>query len=191
MLGLIFGPLLGGIATDLASWRAAFLVNLPLGLIVLAITRKLRAREDNGDQPPIDAAGVVLLMIAVAALQLCLERGVGRSWSQSPELFAEASAFAIALGGMALRARRFGFAVFRPKFIAYEEADAACSFNPSSNALRTSWFFHSMIACERSFSRYFWNSPFRLSVKTCSLICSFACSSVIVWVGVIASSFSS
>jgi DHA2 family multidrug resistance protein len=115
MLGPIFGPLLGGIATDFASWRAAFVINLPLGLTVLAVTRKLRCREEDADgQPPIDTVGVVLLIIAIGALQLCLERGVGRSWSQSPELVAEASAFAIALGAMALRARRFGFAVFRP-----------------------------------------------------------------------------
>jgi len=114
MLGPVFGPLLGGIATDLVSWRAAFLINLPLGLVVLAITRRLRSREEDGEQRPIDGVGVVLLIITIAGLQLCLERGVGRSWSQSPELFAEALAFVIALGGMAFRARHFGFAVFRP-----------------------------------------------------------------------------
>src|SRR6185503_894343 len=66
---------------------------------------------------------------------------------------------------------------------------AACScFRPSSNAFRTSSFFHSMIACARSFSRYFWNSALRLSVNTRSLICSRACSSVIVSAEVIASS---
>jgi DHA2 family multidrug resistance protein len=114
MLGPIFGPLLGGIATDLASWRAAFVINLPLGLIVLAITRKLRCREEDGEQPPIDGVGVVLLMITIAGLQLCLERGVGGSWLHSPELLAEAAAFVVAFGAMAFRARHFGFAVFRP-----------------------------------------------------------------------------
>jgi MFS transporter, DHA2 family, multidrug resistance protein len=114
MLGPIFGPLLGGVVTDIASWRAVFLINLPLGLVVLASTRRLRCQEESGDSPAIDGLGVVLLMIAVGALQLSLERGVGRSWRHSPELLAEASAFAVALGVMAARARYSGFAVFRP-----------------------------------------------------------------------------
>src|SRR5262249_18726915 len=63
-----------------------------------------------------------------------------------------------------------------------------CCFRPSSNALFTSGFFHSMIACERSLARYFWNSTLRLSVNTRSLICSRAFSSVSVLVWVIVSS---
>src|SRR5471032_1806125 len=65
---------------------------------------------------------------------------------------------------------------------------AGAAFVPTSYAFFTSSFFHSMIACVRSFARYFWNSALRLSLKTCSLICSCACSIVCVWVGVIDSS---
>jgi DHA2 family multidrug resistance protein len=113
MLGPVVGPLLGGIVTDLTSWRAVFLINLPLGLVVLAATRRLRYHEEAADGAPIDWVGVVLLMIAVAALQLGLERGIGRPW-QSPELLAEAAVFVGAIGGIAVRARHSGFAVFRP-----------------------------------------------------------------------------
>src|SRR5262249_28854467 len=45
-----------------------------------------------------------------------------------------------------------------------------CCLRPSSKALFTSGFFHSMIACERSLARYFWNSTLRLSVNTRSPI---------------------
>ena len=113
MLGPIFGPLIGGIVTDLTSWRAVFAINLPLGLLVLAVTRTLRMHEETGNAPPIDVAGVLLLMIAVGALQLCLERGVGRSFS-SPELLAEMGVFIVAITAMGVRARGSGFAVFRP-----------------------------------------------------------------------------
>src|SRR5258707_347522 len=44
--------------------------------------------------------------------------------------------------------------------------------SPSSYARCRSGFLQSMIACDRSFCRYFWYSSLRLSVKTRSLICS-------------------
>lgn len=113
MLGPIFGPLIGGVVTDLSSWRAVFAINLPLGLLVLAATRRLRTHEQSGDAPPLDIIGILLLMITVGALQLCLERGVGRSF-RSPELLAEMGVFAVAIAAMGWRARRSGFAVFRP-----------------------------------------------------------------------------
>ena len=37
MLGPVSGPALGGIITDLASWRWVFAINLPLGLIVVIV----------------------------------------------------------------------------------------------------------------------------------------------------------
>lgn len=113
MVGSILGPLLGGIITDLASWRAVFLINLPLGLASIAAVRLLRQRDDPRQQPAIDGVGLLLLIIAIGALQLALERGVIWSPSQSPEPLAEASIAVAAFAAMMLRARRAGFSVFR------------------------------------------------------------------------------
>lgn len=113
MLGPILGPPLGGMITDLASWRVVFLINLPIGLLVIGAVRLLRYHEDIERQTAVDAFGMLLLMVAVGALQLCLERGVGQSW-QSPELRAEASVAVGSFAIMALRARQAGFSVFRP-----------------------------------------------------------------------------
>jgi DHA2 family multidrug resistance protein len=113
MLGPILGPLVGGIVTDLASWRAAFMVNLPLGLVAIAAVRLLRYEEDLQRKLPFDAFGMLLMMVAVGGLQLCLERGVGRSWLNSWELPAEAAACVAASGAMVWRARHAGFSVFR------------------------------------------------------------------------------
>jgi DHA2 family multidrug resistance protein len=115
MAGSIIGPLLGGLVTDLASWRAVFVINLPLGLAAIAAVGTLRYREDTQQRPPpIDAAGMLLLIVAIGAFQLSLERGVGRNWSRSPELLAETSVAVAALTAMMLRARHAGFSAFRP-----------------------------------------------------------------------------
>lgn len=115
MLGPILAPPLGGLITDLSSWRAVFLVNLPLGLFSIAAVRRLRHPEEPQPRQALDAVGMVLLMVAIAALQLCLARGGAGSWLHSPELMAEAAIAAAALAAIVLRARRNGFTVFRPE----------------------------------------------------------------------------
>jgi DHA2 family multidrug resistance protein len=113
MVGPIIGPLAGGIATDLASWRLAFVINFPFGILAIWSMARVRFAPDAGQPRPVDGMGLVLLIVAIGALQLCLERGVGRSWLNSPELWAEGSLAAVAFGALLYRARRSGFSVFR------------------------------------------------------------------------------
>jgi MFS transporter, DHA2 family, multidrug resistance protein len=113
MTGPVLGPPLGGILTDLASWRAVFVINVPLGLLIIAVVRHLGHRESTAGHGAIDGVGILLLMAAVGALQLCLERGIGRSWLNSPELITEGVIASTAFGLLALRAWRFDFSVFR------------------------------------------------------------------------------
>ncbi|MGE5269374.1 MAG: DHA2 family efflux MFS transporter permease subunit [Thiohalocapsa sp.] len=115
MLGPILAPPLGGLITDLSSWRAVFLVNLPLGLFSIAGVRRLRYPEDALPPQVVDAVGIVLLTVAVAALQLCLEGGVGGSSLHPSKVAAEAAIAAAAIAAIALRARRSRFTVFRPE----------------------------------------------------------------------------
>ncbi|MEV0288258.1 MULTISPECIES: MFS transporter [unclassified Kribbella] len=61
----ISGPLLGGFITDLSSWRAVFVVNVPLGIAVLALAHLLP--ESRAPQRPgLDLIGTVLLSIGTA-----------------------------------------------------------------------------------------------------------------------------
>lgn len=54
----ISGPLLGGVITEASSWRAVFLVNVPLGLAVLALSHLL---PESASPQRIDLVGAVLL----------------------------------------------------------------------------------------------------------------------------------
>src|SRR5207237_9305026 len=105
MVGPIMGPALGGIITDLASWRWAFAINLPLGILILCGTWRVLPRSKNRRDLPIDGVGIVLLIAAIGALQLVLERSVGHSWLGSPELAIELSIAFMGVLSIAGRAR--------------------------------------------------------------------------------------
>ncbi|RPF37081.1 MFS transporter [Streptomyces sp. TLI_185] len=67
-LAAVCGPVLGGVLThaDLfgSSWRAAFLVNVPLSLVVLALTpRLLESRAPQ--RPTLDLTGTLLAMAGI------------------------------------------------------------------------------------------------------------------------------
>ena len=84
MAGPILGPILGGYLTENWNWRAVFYVNVPLGIIALAImattlpSRELVRRKFDG-------FGFVLVALALTSLQLLLDRGNHIDWFQSPE----------------------------------------------------------------------------------------------------------
>ena len=89
MTGPILGPVIGGIITDLASWRWVFAINLPLGLLAVWCMGRVRVGLSETQSTKIDIAGIVLLMLGVGAIQLCLMRGVGRPWPRTPEILGE------------------------------------------------------------------------------------------------------
>ncbi len=86
LLGPAVGPTLGGWLTDNYSWPWIFFVNVPVG--VIAVLMALRFVVD----PPymrgrglqrIDAGGIGLLAVGLAALQTLLEEGEQDGWFQS------------------------------------------------------------------------------------------------------------
>ena len=105
MIGPILGPALGGVITDFASWRWVFALNLPLGIVALWRMRELLPTVEEHADVPFDLVGLLLLIAGVGALQLCLARGVGRNWLQSPEVLAEAAVALVALAATVLRSR--------------------------------------------------------------------------------------
>ncbi|MGW7410312.1 MFS transporter [Streptomyces sp. NPDC054833] len=110
-LSAVAGPALGGVLThaDLlgASWRAVFLVNLPLAASVLAATPRLR--EDRAPvRPRLDPAGTALAMLGTAlamlgtALLMC-PLATGRP---GPAAWATAAAGAVVLTVFVVQQRR-------------------------------------------------------------------------------------
>src|SRR5688500_3526255 len=84
MIGPILGPVLGGWLTEAASWRWVFFVNVPVGALCLAILlaelpgRPIRQRK-------FDLFGFAMFGLALASLQLLLDRGNVLDWFTSLE----------------------------------------------------------------------------------------------------------
>jgi len=77
----IFGPFLGGVLVDLVSWRAVFLINVPL--IVLAVYATVRGVQESRDTEAtgrFDWLGAFVIALAVGGLSFGAIRGQAQDW---------------------------------------------------------------------------------------------------------------
>lgn len=85
----VTGPLLGGWLSEQASWHWVFLINVPIGLVVAALTWRIYRRRDTPTRKvPADLVGIVLLVIWVGALQIMLDKGKQLDWFASGQIVA-------------------------------------------------------------------------------------------------------
>ena len=83
----ILGPTLGGFFTDHYSWRWAFYINIPIGVMAVIMTNLFV--EDPPyirDAKPgrIDVTGFGLMALSLATLQVVLDRGQEVDWFAAP-----------------------------------------------------------------------------------------------------------
>jgi EmrB/QacA subfamily drug resistance transporter len=71
----VLGPTLGGLFTDHASWRWCFYVNVPVAVVMLAMSARFIPSVRATQRPVIDYLGITLVALGVAALILGLEWG--------------------------------------------------------------------------------------------------------------------
>ncbi|MEG7359019.1 MDR family MFS transporter [Pseudomonas citronellolis] len=90
----IAGPVLGGLLTEYLSWRWVFLINLPVGLVAFAVSRRtLVGLPVPGRRPRIDYLGTLLMIAGLGSLLLAItDVGQGADWrdAQLLGLFAAA-----------------------------------------------------------------------------------------------------
>ncbi len=73
LLGPMLGPVVGGWITAYLDWRWIFYINLPLGLIAMALSLRYLEKIPASEVPAFDARGFVLVAVALAAIQASLE----------------------------------------------------------------------------------------------------------------------
>ncbi len=94
MVGPIMGPVIGGWLTENYNWRWVFLINVPLGLVTIALMLWLLPSRPRTARR-FDLFGFSMLALGLASLQLMLDRGTQLDWLDSSEILIEG---AIAIG---------------------------------------------------------------------------------------------
>lgn len=105
-LATVLGPLLGGFFVEQLSWRWIFYVNLPLGLVALAVIGWAFKAPPARLRPRLDIAGAALLAVTLTALILLTSfGGNGFAW-RSPAAIGLAGVTLAALLGFVWGERR-------------------------------------------------------------------------------------
>ena len=100
----ILGPFVGGVLVDDVSWRAIFLLNIPLiAVATWAALRYVKETSDEGASGSFDWLGAVLVALAVGGLSFGAIYGQQREW-QDP-----VAIVAIGLGALAAVVMPFYF----------------------------------------------------------------------------------
>jgi DHA2 family multidrug resistance protein len=104
----VLGPTLGGYLTDQYSWRWAFYINIPIGVIaVIMISKFIQDPPYIQSAKPgrIDGIGLGLLAIWIGALQFMLDKGQEDDWFGSTRI--RVAAIAVVIGLVLFLVREF------------------------------------------------------------------------------------
>ncbi|MGO8771842.1 MAG: MFS transporter [Mycobacterium sp.] len=94
-IGSVMGLVVGGALTEV-SWRLAFLVNVPIGLVMIYLARTA-LRETNRERMKLDATGAMLATLACTAAVFAFSMGPEKGWISITTIGSGAVAMAAAL----------------------------------------------------------------------------------------------
>lgn len=80
-LGLAIGPFAGGLLVKIGDWPAIFFVNLPIGILVLALSVPKLSESRNPNALHIDLPGQILVTGGLICLVMALIEGSSAGWT--------------------------------------------------------------------------------------------------------------
>ncbi|HEU5030371.1 MAG TPA: MFS transporter [Spirillospora sp.] len=100
------GAVAGGALTTGLSWRWVFLINVPIGAVLVAAALTALPRTRTGRREPLDLAGAVTGTAGLAALVYGVMHGTDHGWTSVP-VIGPAAAGLLLLGAFVLVEARF------------------------------------------------------------------------------------
>ena len=105
-IGFVAGQVLGGVLVQFTSWRAVFLVNVPVGLIAAVVAPRLLANSRGpATGHKLDIRGATLITVAMAALVFAVSEANVAGWL-SPLILGAIIVFAAGTGAFVIAERR-------------------------------------------------------------------------------------
>src|SRR5690348_10021745 len=121
-IGFVSGQVLGGVLVQFTSWRAVFLVNVPVGLAAAALSpailgaAKAAKAHATKTKHRLDVRGALLITVAVTLVVFAISQGVVLGWS-SPLVVAAAVAAAAATAAFLHAETRHPQPLIRPSLL--------------------------------------------------------------------------
>jgi EmrB/QacA subfamily drug resistance transporter len=122
-VGFVSGQVLGGVLVEWTSWRAVFLVNVPVGLAaallaprVITVPAARAAPAENAGRRRLDVRGAVLITAAVALAVFCISQGNVLGWT-SPLVLGAAVTAACSAASFVAAETRHPAPLVRPRLL--------------------------------------------------------------------------
>jgi len=112
--GAAFGVLLGGVLTAGPGWQWVFIVNVPVGAVVLLLIPRLVGADEDRERQSVDVPGAVLVTSATAVLIYGLVHAGDAGWG-SPGTLTALVAAAVGYAAFVLIEARVGTPLMRPQ----------------------------------------------------------------------------
>jgi EmrB/QacA subfamily drug resistance transporter len=113
-IGGILGPIIGGIIVTYWSWREIFIVNVPIGVLLIALGARLIPRSTPKPAGRVDTAGAVLLALTILFGMYGITSLGGSGAEPTDPLFIAAEVIAVTLGFLFVRHANRNAAPFIP-----------------------------------------------------------------------------
>jgi MFS transporter, DHA2 family, methylenomycin A resistance protein len=107
-VALAGGPVIGGLLIASIGWRAIFFINLPLGLLGIWLTAQYASESPQSRERPLDLAGQIAAILAVAALAAAMIEGGAVGWGNSLVVAGFGAFIAAGSAFLAIEASRSG-----------------------------------------------------------------------------------
>jgi EmrB/QacA subfamily drug resistance transporter len=170
-LGNALGPLIGGVLTDLLSWRWVFFVNVPISVVAVLITYYLvRVDEPDAGRQRIDYAGIAALSIGLVALLVALDQVDDWGWGDAKTIGLLALAALLVISFLPIE-RRAGRDALVPRDVIRNE-----SFRASCLAIlfMSATFFAALLYLPQFMQKHLGYTPLEAGLGMLPFLATFA-----------------